>query len=251
VTNAPPLRGLKNPDFEQSTTGEPDHWTLIANPEQSATVEVDSHGGFGGSGAIRLTSHGAIASLYSEPFPMPPTGRLSLSVRLRGEPGSPQPALRLAVEGRVNDTVYSPFAVVGGAAGGVAIPTDWEASQFILRIDDVPMAGLSELRVRIDLAGPGSVWVDDIKLMHLDFSDVELGQLSKILSLATLMLDKGKWGECQRELDSYWPRFLIANVPVTAHEGSVSEIHRPTDAIREKQASRPGPIDRVREWWRR
>jgi hypothetical protein len=245
----PPLAGLQNPSFELVTRGQPNHWALSATPPGSAAVQVERRRGHQGTGAVRLTSGGTSASFYSEPFPAPQTGRLSLSVRLRVDDPDQQPALRLAVEGLLNDGAYSPFAMVG--RGAVPIPGDWTSPEFILKIDDVPASGLSDLRVRFDLIGPGTVWIDDVQLFHLDFSSVERAQLASILALPAYQLGERKWGQCQRELEGYWPRFLTANVPLARPAVAGTGEPSPRASADEKQAVRPGPIDRVREWWKR
>ncbi|MEX2142287.1 MAG: family 10 glycosylhydrolase [Pirellulales bacterium] len=246
----PPLAGLQNPGFEMATRGQPNHWALSATPPLSATAQVERRGGHQASGAVRLTSRGTSASFYSEPFPAPQTGRLSLSVRLRVEDPDEQPALRLAVEGSLDEGAYSPFAMVGRGAA-VPIPGDWTAPEFILKIDDVPASGLSDLRVRFDVIGSGTVWIDDVQLFHLEFTSLERSQLARVLDLPAFQLREGKWGDCQRELNGYWPRFLTDNVPLA--RPAVAEIGEPSPnaSADQKQAARPGPIDRVREWWKR
>ena len=245
-----PLSGLQNRDFELATRGQPTDWSLLATPPGSAAAQIEPRRGHQGTGAVRLTSTGASASFYSEPFPAPQTGRLSLSVRLRVEDPEQQPAVRLAVEGQLNDSAYSPFAIVGRGAA-VPIPADWTAPEFILKIDDVPASGLSELRVRFDLIGPGTVWIDDVQLFHLDFSSEERAQLANILALSELQLTKRKWSQCLRELNGYWPRFLTDNVPLVRPAVADSESPAATAPSGDKQATRPGPIERVREWWKR
>jgi hypothetical protein len=245
-----PLAGLQNPDFELATRGQPAGWTLLAAPPGSASAQAEGRRGHKGTGAVRMTGSGDSASFYSEPFPTPQTGRLSLSVRLRVEDPQQQPVVRLAVEGESNDGVYSPFAIVGRGAA-VPIPADWTAPEFILKIDEVPASGISDLRVRFDLIGPGTVWIDDVQLFHLDFSSVERAQLANILALSELQLAERKWSQCLQELDGYWPRFLTDNVPLVREAAAGSKNSAAAASAGDKQAARPGPFERVREWWKR
>jgi hypothetical protein len=245
-----PISGLQNPGFELATGGQPTNWSLSAAPPGSATVQVEPRRGHKSTSAVRLKSTGASASFYSEPFSAPQTGRLSLSVRLRVDDPEQQPAVRLSAEGQLNDGVYSPFAIVGRGAA-VPIPADWSAPEFILKIDEVPASGLSNLRVRFDLIGPGTVWIDDVQLFHLDFSSIERAQLANILALSELQLGQRKWSQCLRELDGYWPRFLTENVPLVRESVAESEKPAPVAPAGDKQATRPGPFERVREWWKR
>jgi hypothetical protein len=248
LESRPQLAGPKNPGFEVSARGQPANWTLTTAPPASAAAQVERRQGFQGTNAVRLQSSGHSSSLFSEPFSAPKTGRLSLSVRLRVENADEQPSLRLSVEGTHNGATYNPFAMVGGGAGAVPIPGDWAASQFILKIEDVPADNLSDLRVRFDLVGPGAVWIDDVQLYHLEFSDNERFELARRLGLAAYQLERGRWGECQRELDGYWPRFLSANVPLVRQSQTAGAA---AGSAGEKQATRPRAIERVKDWWKR
>jgi hypothetical protein len=170
-------------------------------------------------------------------------------VRLRVDNADVQPGLRLSVEGAHDGATYNPFAMVGGGAGAVPIPSDWAASQFILKIEDVPADNLSDLRVRFDLVGPGAVWIDDVQLFHLEFSDNERYWLAELWGLAAMQLEDGRWGECQRELDGYWPRFLSANVPLVRQSQTADAA---TGSAGEKQATRPGAIgQRMKDLFKR
>jgi hypothetical protein len=250
LENPPPLAGLKNPGFESVSRGQPANWTLTAVPAASAQAQVERRQGNQGTSAVRLASSGRSATLYSEAFPAPRTGRLSLSVRLRVDNPQHQPSVRLAVEGTLDGAGYSPFAFVGAAGGATPIPSDWAASQFILKIDDVPASGLSDLRVRFDIFGPGEVWIDDVQLFHLDFTPQERFQLASMLEVAARQLKDGQWGDCQRELAGYWPRFLTANIPLGASAtGGGGEA--PAASAIDKQATRPRAIERVKDWLKR
>ena len=62
--------------------------------------------------------------------------------------------------------------------------------------------------------GPGEVWIDDVQLYGLAFTKRERVELSKLIALADVKLQNGQWGQCARLLESYWPQFLEANVPL-------------------------------------
>ncbi len=250
LETAPPLAGLQNSSFETATRGLPAGWSLSAVPPETASAQVERGRGHQAGAAVRLTNQGASATFYSEPFAAPQTGRLSLSVRLRAEDPTQQPAVRLAVEGLWNGAHYAPFAIVGREAA-VPIPDDWSAPEFILKIDDVPASGLTDLRVRFDVIGPGTVWIDDVQLLHLQFTKDERNQLGRLLALAARQLENRNWAECQRELNGYWPRFLVENVPLPPSSVAGSDEPPPPAASDKKQAARPGAIERVRDWWKR
>ena len=121
-----------------------------------------------------------------------------------------------------------------------------------LRFDDLPAQGLSDLRVRFDLMQAGEVWIDEVQLYDLAFSDNERLELNKIISLASIQLQKGKVGDCTRLLECYWPRFLVAHVPLPEPE-SDPNLRKPIAAEPgppAKPKKEPGWFDNVKEWFR-
>ena len=62
------------------------------------------------------------------------------------------------------------------------IGTQWE--QYIFKVDDLPLEGVTSLRARFDLMGAGEVWADDVQLFDLVFDESELRALYKLLTLA-------------------------------------------------------------------
>jgi hypothetical protein len=77
------------------------------------------------------------------------------------------------------------------------------------------------------------------------FTNSELIQLSKIIALEDFQLNGNQLGDCQYELDGYWPRFLKANVPLPA---PIAAAPRPADSPPpDKSASKPGVVDRVKD----
>ena len=116
-------------------------------------------------------------------------------------------------------------------------------------VDDLPGEGLQQLRFRIDLNGGGSVSIDDVQIFDLFFSDSEMTQLSKIIALADFQWNQNQLGDCQYELDGYWPRFLKANVPLPP---PVAAIPPPAETSPpDKSASKPGVVDRVKDLFKR
>ena len=96
-----------------------------------------------------------------------------MSVWLRLADPARQPALRLAVEGKLAGRDYYRFAAVGQppAPEQPACPSARTWGQYIFQVDDLPLDGLSQLRVRFDLMGQGEVWIDDVQLFDLAFNE--------------------------------------------------------------------------------
>jgi hypothetical protein len=188
--------------------------------------------------------------LASQPISAPATGRLSMAVWLRIESPDRQPPLRLALEGKWNGSDYYRYAQVGRAAdGGMSnspLGTEWE--QYIFQVDDLPLTSLSSLRMRFDLMGEGEVWIDDVQLYNLAFSNPEIVELMKLIALLDYKLQCGNVGDCVRLLDGYWPRFLVENVPLPATliAKQPSEKKPAPEKTPTEPAERTGLMDKVK-----
>jgi hypothetical protein len=155
------------------------------------------------------------ARLLGRTFAPPECGRLSLAVWLKSADDG-QPPLRMAIEGRLAGRPYYRYASVGAGPNVPELAREWR--QFVFQIHDLPTQGLSELRVAFELTGPGKVYLDDVRLSDLEFTNTERLELSKTISLAEYRLQRGEFGECARLLEGYWPRFLTKYVPTASGE---------------------------------
>ncbi len=216
--NPVPLTALANPGFEAiGTAATPlPGWTTTAPNDAVARVDhADRHGGVR---SLHLTSSGTPIRVLSDPFDVPATGRISVSVWMRVPDASRQPPLQLAIEGKLDGAPYYRFAMVGQAPSGAppAPPIAAQWANYIFQVDDLPLDGLAQLRVRFDLAGVGEVWIDDVQVFHLAFSRKERIELSKLIALADIKLQNGELGDCLHLLEGYWPRYLEAHVALPA-----------------------------------
>ena len=226
LRNPPLLQVLENPGFQSkpSLSDPVPGWAVSKRLKVSITTDVTqghetdlaTDKGFKPAQSARISSEGPVACLVSQPFTAPRTGRITMSVWLRVADITRQPNLRLAVEGKLDGRSYYRYAPVGQPAApgqeGKPIATTW--GQYIVQFDDLPLDGLSQMRVRVDLMGAGEVWVDDVQLFDLAFNEAELRALFKLLTLADFNLQNGQPGDCLKILNGYWPRFLMENVPL-------------------------------------
>jgi hypothetical protein len=115
---------------------------------------------------------------------------------------------------------------------------------FFVEANDLPLEGLSSLRVRFELTGPGEVWLDDVQLCALLFQDAEKNALLKLIAPADLKLDGGRVRDCIQLLEGYWPRFLRDNVPASR----TPLVRRPDPLARRPDEPEPssGFFDRVK-----
>ncbi len=234
-----PLRVLGNPDFEIRPQGE-----LLPGWDFSRTAGIETRivagQGRNGSNGLHLRSSSPVAWVRSNTFPAPATGRLSVWVWLRIDDPGRQPPLQLAVEGRLDGQPYYRPARVGAGDDRFGEPpppltTDW--APYLVRIDDLPARGLSDLRVALDLMGPGEVWIDDVQVFDLWFDKNERNELVKKFAVANLYLGQGEVVECHQVLRGYWAEFLRRYVPV--EEPQLAELTGANNPRPEAEASAP------------
>jgi hypothetical protein len=249
LRNPPPLEIVSNASFEQAAGAEASIPDWAVTVREGVSINLDTTEKHDGRQSVKMSSRGGVACLVSRVCPIPRTGRLSMAVWLRAAESEKQPSLRLALEGKLLGRDYYRFAPLGAAAGlgrpSVAIGSQW--GQYVFQVDDLPLEGLSSVRLRFDLMGEGEVWVDDVQLFSLAFTKPELVELSKMITLAEVRLHNGQIGDCLRLVDGYWPRFLDENVPLPADAVSLEASDtgsRPSD---EPQPERSGWLNRVKD----
>lgn len=113
----------------------------------------------------------------------------------------------MGIEGKHRDQTFYRYGQVPGES-------DWKFFEY--QINDLPLSDLGPLAIRFDHAGRGKVWIDDVVVSELYFSENERKELSRIITQAHFALTGGKYAECGRLLDGYWPRFLQRHVPLPA-----------------------------------
>jgi len=248
LRNPPPLDVVMNPNFELPNTGDTPISGWAVSTHRDIDIHLDNTQGHKSRQSIKIASDGPVACLVSQPFTAPGTGRFTMSVWIRVADVAKQPPLRLALEGKLDGHDYYRFAPVGLAPGpgqpSVPITSEW--GQYVFQVDDLPLKGLTSLRARFDLMGPGEVWVDDVQVFGLAFSRPEMVELSKLITLADVKLQHGQVGDCFHLLEGYWPQFLEAHVPLPAgaamHDATAT---KPRDAER-PPPERSGLLNRVK-----
>ncbi len=245
LASPPTLDALSNPGFEAPLAASNDVRGWQLDPPQGASLRLDTANPHSGGRSLAISCDVQGASLASDPIEVPASGRLTLWVWLRVDDTSPSPPLRLAIEGKWKDRQYYRPSLEFG-------PNDLKEGwwQFYFPIEDLPLERLAELRVKVEVLGAGTVWVDDVSLSHLRFSEVELAELKKIITLANVKLEAGKLSDCQRLLEGYWPRFLMANVSVAP--GRVARIPSAAPSAAESSGAAPdespSTLDRLKRF---
>jgi len=260
VLESPPaIPVLDNPGFDLPEIGGGiTGWESVAPAagtlELVATSRPAAEPG-GENRAARFSSVGDLATVRSNPFPPPATGRASVAVWLRLPEGAPQPPLRVAVEGLAEGVEYYRFAPVGSAPGGRPLATEW--TRFVLQVSDLPTDPNESLRLRFDMLGPGVVEIDELRVFDLVLADSQRDEIETLLDQMEHDLATGATASLLVAVDGYWPRFLQAavsdeQVAAAGRRDAVRQAAREAEAAAEqKTAEQPaGFFDRVQSWWR-
>jgi hypothetical protein len=272
LRNPTPIAGLpENGDFEAPSVGQASSLSALtdglkthptAQPNGTSSVLqpvpgwsdsgrmgtqllLDTATRHGGTQSVRLSSTGPVTWLRSNVIPTPATGRLALVAWLRVADTQRQPPLRLAIEGRHDGREFYRHATVGLIQQNKkSVPLGPEWDWYLFQVPQLP-EGLTDLRVRFDLMGPGEVWIDDVQLFDLVFEEVERIELARLIYVHSRKLQEGQYEDCQRFLDSYWPRFLTAHVPLV-NTAPASEPRTATRTPPSPEPAAPGFWDRVK-----
>jgi hypothetical protein len=220
LSSPQPREVLTNPSFEHvDSQGALVGWVYAQGPYVNVELDIDT--ALHGKQSIHLQStrdsNGRPVPVWvrSEPIKVPTTGRLSVVAHLRVADPLRQPRLRMAIEGKLDGQPYYRWSNVGLSEEGkplkVQLQSEWNSYRFPLT--DLPLSGLTDLRIGFDLMDEGEVWIDDIQVFDLWFDDHERDELLKSIASADFQLNSGQLVDTQRFLDSYWPQYLRQHVP--------------------------------------
>ncbi|MBR0191343.1 MAG: family 10 glycosylhydrolase [Thermoguttaceae bacterium] len=230
--------GMRNPGFEsQAMNGEPvPYWSVTFPAPQTQIIPVSSTGGTStgqftrfsegeagtqeagakldaadgpqfGENSLRLFSSGKPVRIMSQPFTVNPTGRLTVLLWLKTQENGSALPLRLILEGK---TKNGNFYRSANFTGREALPgRGWE--QVTIQMNDLPLEKDAQLSLGFELYGPGNVWIDNIQLTTVHFSETEISQLQGIFSRFGERIAKNEIAPCVSTLECYWMRFLKEN----------------------------------------
>ncbi|HMO85766.1 MAG TPA: hypothetical protein PKC18_12700, partial [Lacipirellulaceae bacterium] len=217
----------------------------------AGSVAVDDAAAAAGSRSLRLRSDDALGvAAQSLRFPIPATGQLVVRAQVRTDQLAEAARLSVWVEcAHPGGTVRQPKPLDGVRADG-----QWHKCE--ATFDDLPLASGDQMRVQLHLAGPGQAWVDAVEMFDLRFPDAQRNELVKRVFAARTALDEGRLVDCQRQLDGYWPRYLVENVPAGPAASPAAPSERPAASLAARPAEAPsappegegGLGDRVRRF---
>ena len=253
LKSPPKLKRPANSGFEEPIVFDNVIPYWVHNSRRNMGVELAFEGSHEGKSALHMWNRpesGAANWCHSRTFAPPRTGRLATWVFLRCANDKEQPELRLILEAIYKGASYYRFAEVGK---NTTIPLHEDWKEYIFAVDDLPLEGLTDLRVGFDLMGPGDIWIDEVQTFDLSFRDSEQHELAKLIALADKHLRVRNFSDCARILDSYWPRFLEQHVTVPpsrmANRNRVPQII-PTNGEK-GPAEEPGFFEQLKGWTRK
>jgi len=184
-------------------------------------VSLDSNVVRQGRASLRLSSTGGSGGVVGQPFEAPTTGRLCAQISFGVPVDAVDLPLRVRLTGRLDGRPYSRQIVVGstilerarriaeesGATDGVVWVRD------VILFERLPLDGLSETSLHFDLLGAGTVWLDEIELFKLAFSDAEQKALTRLVAVAERRVAQERTLDLLQLLDGYWPRALREQIP--------------------------------------
>ena len=244
LTHPTPYLGLTNKNFDLPTDDlhKIPGWLVAQHPADAVTIAEGA--GTSGSQAVQLVNNGQTASktwLLSHPFAPSNSGRLAVDVRVRRDEKTEDVRLRLAIEGRYHDQSIERSVMIGPDTGSLPA-TDWTTVPYRLEVTDLPIEGLKELRVAFDLASPGKVWIDEVRLYDQFLTNAERKDLQSQVFLAAQSMQSGDLSACGRLLDSYWGRYLMG-LP-TNESPTIAPPHTAEPRVEQS----PSIADRLRQW---
>jgi hypothetical protein len=238
--------GLANPGFEPlSGTEAVPGWAVT----DGGIAVLDAIAPHHGKSSLYLEAARGMVAIESNSFPVPATGQLAMTLYARGQHLDPRTELRVVVEAESAGSVFRRSFVVGGAAAGQVLKSEWQS--YAVAVNDLPLDASGKMRLRFTLVGAGEVWLDHISLDELLFplswynknekltGRAEMVQFIKLIHASRAAFDAGRISDCVHLLEGYWPRFLIA---YTAHTQSAIA----AEPAQKQQAASP-PADPLQE----
>jgi hypothetical protein len=221
-------------------------WSLVADPG-TATAELDATAPRDGKTSIYFASRGQHAALESNSFPVPATGQFAMTVFMRGPAAPANTELRIVIEADQPGRPYRRAVMIGGKQPApYDLADQWRP--YPLLVNDLPLASHGQMRIKFEMAGPGEIWLDEIKTYDLLFpltfyswQEIERLQLVKLQEAAQTFHEFGKITDCMRLLEGYWPRFLAAYTPpLRVAKQPSRQTQQPSTAAEPQQKAAPG-----------
>jgi hypothetical protein len=128
-------------------------WRLEGGTRAGTSAVIDRDKPHSGTGSLKLSCSGPSASVISGSFL--PNAQSSLTMQLFLRAAATGTKVRVWIEG---ESPGQPYV----RRTELIVSTNWE--EFAVRASDISVMGLTSARLRIELVGPGTLWLDDLRI---------------------------------------------------------------------------------------
>ena len=204
--NPPALNLMENPDFDKPTDGTSIPGWKISDSD-GGKVRLTSQG-FKETRGLKLSNQSGSLTVQSNPFDVPETGQLAISIRARADSSA-------AFQIRPHLTHDSEtFDLWPAIHSDTVVPGKDGWFELIFPMRRLPNRVQGKVRLDVKFDGPSFVTIDDVRLFDVPL--MPSAQLAEIIGIARVDLEHGRVGSCLRTLERYWPQLLFEHVPEPA-----------------------------------
>jgi hypothetical protein len=193
----------KDQDAVEASRLEPSGWQVIGG--MGTGVSIDLVQPRSGRGALRLDVSEPPGSAVSENFTPNAQNGLLVQAALRSD--RPDAKVRIWIEGESAGKPYRRLSEI-------TVQQTW--SEKAIRARDLPPGGLDTARLRFELIGAGSLWVDDLAVSGEGLSEPERRNASKAIMAAIQAYRDKRFADFARLAGSHWARSPATGAAVEA-----------------------------------
>ncbi|MGV3486008.1 MAG: hypothetical protein ACO1RT_16450, partial [Planctomycetaceae bacterium] len=185
-------------------------WMMAQHPEGCAAIDDEvAHEGKFSVRLRNLDGRPGATWMVSKAMEPPASGRIAVSLMLRGEPSEkPDASKPLLVSVSIQGTVAGSLLRVSKQ---VEVPRDgrWSQVPCHLEVDSLPRCGVESLRLAIDVMSEGTVWIDSVKAYDVFMTESEKSHLQSQMFLALGGIAKGELSHVAKLLESHWVQYRL------------------------------------------
>lgn len=210
---------LGNPSFEPGAQANRIEGWSIRTTGTTGSCTLDEIAPQAGKASLRMQAGDGMANITCVPFANPGTGQLALTAHVRARGIEPSTNLRIYFES--DQYGYRQFTTIDGEQLAAATEEqNWRV--IVFGVDDLPLDTRGRIQIRLELVGPGELWLDTLSLYDLLFphdnfyaesSQQKLALLRKIHAAESAHSD-GRFFECWQQLNDYWLQYVQYHLPI-------------------------------------
>jgi hypothetical protein len=197
----PPLPDAVDPALEPVGTGKSGlavpGWRIETAPAQGSKLAIDRDNPHSGVGSLRLEAAAVPAAVVSESFVPSVQTSLTIQAFFRSEPAGA--VVRVWIEGQSDGHAFV-------RRSELAVSSEWSGRA--ARASDLPPLGLDSARLRIELLTPGTLWIDDVRILNDPAQKAARQNAQGALLAAVQAYREMRYADFARLASSHWVRQL-------------------------------------------